>query len=479
MKNTAPMYLAGYWKENGHPLTVTNPYDDSEVGRTFFAQPSDLEAAIVSAQDAAPKLRDIPVYQRVDWLRELADRIAARKDMFIDILARESGKPIADATTEVDRGIFTVRLAAEEASRINGEIIPLDLMPSSKGRTGFIRRFPIGPIAGISPFNFPLNLALHKVAPAMASGNPIVLKPPTATPLTMLMVAHEIDQLDMPKGALSVLPMTRETGDLLVADDRFKLLSFTGSPDVGWKMKARAGKKRVILELGGNAGVVIDDDADVDFAIGRLVPGAFSYAGQTCISVQRVFVHRDRYDEVKTRLVDAAKGLKQGDPMDPETRLGPMIDAKQAARAQEWTQNAADGGANVLTGGKAKGAFFEPTVIENAPTSSLVCSKEAFAPLVTLFPIEHFREGLKQLNNSTYGLQAGVFTNRLENAMTAWETVEVGGVIVNDIPGYRIDHMPYGGVKDSGLGREGIRYSIEDMTEPRLMVLNRLESQRI
>ncbi|HWV24049.1 MAG TPA: aldehyde dehydrogenase family protein [Thermomicrobiales bacterium] len=479
MTKIYPMYLAGYWKENGHKTTITNPYDDSEVGITFMAQPSDLEAALRAAIEVFPKVAKTPTYERAQWLHDLADALTEEQDTVAEILSKEAGKPISDAKTEVARGIFTLVNAAEEAKRIEGEVIPLDLLPSSKGRLGIVRRFPIGPIAGISPFNFPLNLALHKIAPALASGNSIVLKPPTLAPLTMLYFASLIDRVGVPKGTVSILPMTRETGDAMVEDDRFKLLSFTGSPSVGWKMKAKSGRKKVVLELGGNAGVLVDDDADVDFAVSRIRTGAFSYAGQTCISVQRIFVHESRYDEVKTKLVEASRSLKQGDPLDPATELGPMIEKKHAERAQTWVQDAAEAGADILTGGKAHGAFFEPTVIENAPSDSLVCSEEAFAPLVTLFPVKDFAEGIHRLNDSAYGLQAGVFTNNLERAMTAYEEIVAGGVMVNDIPSYRIDHMPYGGVKDSGLGREGLRYSIEDMTELRLMMINRLQSQKI
>lgn len=479
MSHTYPMFLAGYWKENKHTIEITNPYDESVVGTTFMAQPADLEVAIQSALDVFPRLKCTPTYERAQWLHDLADALKEERETMIGILARECGKPVKDAATETDRGIFTLLNAAEEAKRIEGEVIPLDLLPSSKGRMGIVRRFPIGPIAGISPFNFPLNLALHKIAPALASGNPIVLKPPTLAPLTMLFFASLIDRVGVPKGAVSILPMTRETGDAMVADDRFKLLSFTGSPTVGWKMKEKAGKKKVVLELGGNAGVLVDADADIDFAVSRIRTGAYSYAGQTCISVQRIFVHQDRYDEVREKIIAASQTLKQGDPMDPETELGPMIEKKHAERAQSWTNDAVAAGAQVLTGGHSDGAFFEPTVIENAPTDSLVCSSEAFAPLVTLFPVESFADGIHKLNDSEYGLQAGVFTNNLERALVAFEQIEAGGVMVNDIPSYRIDHMPYGGVKDSGLGREGLRYSIEDMTEPRLMMINRLESQKV
>jgi glyceraldehyde-3-phosphate dehydrogenase (NADP+) len=406
-------------------------------------------------------------------LDRLKDMLTERQDEIALLMTKEAGKPLRDSRTEVARGIFTLQVAAEEAKRIGGELIPLDLMPSSKGRFGVTRQVPIGPIAGISPFNYPLNLALHKIAPAIASGNSIVLKPPTHDPLTMLAFAEMIDQAGLPKGAVSIMPMDRETGDRLVTDDRFKLLSFTGSPDVGWAMKNRAGKKKVVLELGGNAGVAVDADANLDLAVQRVRTGAFAYAGQVCISVQRVYVHQDVYDAFCEKLVDAVQTIKTGDPTDPDTELGPMIDDKAARRIDEWVQAAVSEGARVLTGGKANGRFYEPTVIVDATRESFVCSREAFAPIVTVFKVASFSEALDQLNDSVFGLQAGVFTDSLENGLQAFERLDVGGVILNDIPAYRIDHMPYGGVKDSGLSREGLRSAFEDMTETRLLVLNR------
>jgi len=479
MTSEFPMYIDGEFITSDHPHVVTNPFDGSTAGTTWMASADNLECATVAAQVAFRTFGKSPVYDRVDLLRSLAAKLKERRLDIIDIIVREAGKPVGEATTEVDRGVFTIDTAAEEAKRIQGDVIPLDLLPSSKGRFGIVRRFPIGPIAGISPFNFPLNLALHKVAPAIASGNTIVIKPPTLAPLTMLMVAQLADEIGLPKGVLNVLPMDRATGDRLVEDVRFKLLSFTGSPDVGWDMKRRAGVKPVVLELGGNAGVLVDDDADLDFAVSRIRMGAFAYAGQVCISVQRVFIHESVYETVRDRVVEAASTLRMGNPADPATELGPMIDDKAAARTESWIADAVDEGATVLTGGKAQGRFFEPTVIENANPMSFVCSREAFAPLVTLFPVKSFADGIVRLNDSDYGRQAGVFTNRLENALTAYERIEAGGIIVNDVPTYRIDHMPYGGVKSSGLSREGIRYAIEDMTEPRLMVINRLESQKL
>ena len=479
MADVYPIYVGGEWLEKGKHLEVTNPFDDEIVGTTFLADQDTLELAITRAEDAFASFRFSSVYERVQILKDFAAKLREHRQPLIELIAREAGKPVAEAATEVDRGAFTIETAAEEDKRIEGEVIPLDLLPSSKGRYGVVRRFPIGPVAGISPFNYPLNLALHKVAPAIAAGNSIVLKPPSLDPLTMLYVARLAEEAGVPKGLLSVLPMDRTTGDQLVSDPRFKLLSFTGSPDVGWKMKNDAGMKKVVLELGGNAGVLIDDDADLEFAASRIRTGAFSYAGQVCISVQRVFIHESRYEEMKERIVSGAQSLKMGNPLDPSTELGPMIDNKAASRAEEWVRQAVTEGATVLTGGKAAARFFEPTVIEGAHRDSFVCSREAFAPLVTLFPVKDFADGIRQLNDSEYGLQAGIFTNRLEQALAAFDHVEAGGVMINDVPTYRIDHMPYGGIKSSGLSREGVRYTIEDMTEPRLMVLNRLASQKL
>ena len=474
-----PIYVAGEWQTSGDPLEVRSPYSAELIGTTYQASRDQLEQAIVAAEQAFAVTRRMPTYERVTILQKLAAGLKARRDEFAQMIAAEAGKPIRDAEVETDRGVFTLETAAEEAKRLEGEVIPLDLIASSKGRTGIVRRFPVGPIAGISPFNFPLNLALHKIGPALAAGNTIVLKPPSRDPLTMLLFAELLDEAGVPKGAVSIMPMSREVGDVLVEDPRFKVLSFTGSPDVGWQMKQRAGMKKVILELGGNAGVIVDSESDLDFAVSRVRVGAFAYSGQTCISVQRVFVLADVYEEFRDKLVDAVQAIKLGDPLARETDLGPMIDEKAVLRTQAWIDQATAGGARVLTGGTAQGALFAPTIIENADPENYVCAKEAFAPLVTLAPVDSFGEAIRQINDSAYGLQAGVFTNSLEKALAAHENIEVGGVIINDIPSYRIDHMPYGGVKASGLGREGLKYAIEDMTEPRLMVLNRLESQAV
>ncbi len=467
-----PIFLAGRWVESPDVLEVANPANgDEPAGATYTATEAQYEEAVQAAVDAFEVTRHLPAYERGRILRDICAGIKARREELGRIIALEAGKPIRDALVEVDRATLTFRLGAEEAERMTGELIPLDLLPSSKDRVGITRRFPIGPIAAISPFNFPLNLAAHKLAPAIASGNPIVLKPPSKDPLTMLTVAEIIDSVGVPAGMVSILPMTRELGDRMVADERFKLLTFTGSPSVGWRMKERAGKKKVVLELGGNAGVIVDQTADIDHAVKRILVGAFAYAGQVCISVQRMFVHEAIWDEFMAKFVEGVAALKVGDPLDPATDVGPMVDAGQAARTQGWVDEAVALGGRVLAGGRADGTYFGPTVLADVPTTAQVCSNEAFAPIVVAAPFATLDEAIARVNDSMFGLQTGVFTNDLAGAWRAFAELEVGGVIVNDIPTYRIDHMPYGGVKDSGLGREGLRWAIEDMTEIRIMVL--------
>ncbi len=467
-----PIYLAGRWVESPDVLEVSNPADPANpAGATYNATPEQYEEAVDAAVAAFPVTRTLPAYERGRILREISAGIRARREELGRLIALEAGKPIRDALVEVDRATLTFRLGAEEAERMTGELIPLDLMPSSKDRVGITRRFPIGPIAAISPFNFPLNLAAHKLSPAIASGNPIVLKPPSKDPLTMLTVAEIVEAAGVPQGSVSILPMTRELGDRMVADERFKLLTFTGSPSVGWRMKERAGKKKVVLELGGNAGVIVDRSADLDWAIKRTLVGAYAYAGQVCISVQRMFVHEAIWDTFMDRFVEGVRGLKLGEPLDPTTDVGPMVDEHQASRTQAWVDEAIAMGGNVLVGGKAQGNFFPPTVLTDVPVAAQVCSNEAFAPLVVAFPFRDLGDAIERVNDSMFGLQTGVFTNDLAGAWQAFNDLEVGGVIVNDIPTYRIDHMPYGGVKDSGQGREGLRWAIEDMTEVRIMVL--------
>jgi acyl-CoA reductase-like NAD-dependent aldehyde dehydrogenase len=468
-----PIFLAGRWVESPDRLTIANPARPEEpAGATYLATAAQYEEAVAAAVAAFEQTRRLPAYERSAALRKISAGIADQREEIGRLIATESGKPIRDSLTEVDRAVLTFRIGAEEAERIGGEVIPLDLNPASRGRTGITRRFPIGPIAAISPFNFPLNLAAHKLAPAIASGNPIVLKPPSKDPLTMLKVAEIVASAGLPEGAVSVLPMTRELGDRMVSDDRFKLLTFTGSPAVGWEMKARAGRKKVVLELGGNAGVIVDRSADLDWAVRRTILGAFSYAGQVCISVQRLFVHASVWDEFMGRFIEGAGKLRLGDPLDPATDIGPMVDAAAITRTQAWVDEARSTGARILTGGTADGRFFPPTVLVDVPTEARVCREEAFAPIVVAQPFDDFESAVRGVNDSRFGLQAGVFTNDLAHAWSAFEALDVGGVIVNDVPTYRIDHMPYGGSKDSGQGREGVRYAIEDMTELRIMVMS-------
>ena len=470
---TVPIYLAGEFVEAGTPLEVRNPATDELVATTFQAGPAELERAVVAAVEGFAHTRRLASYERRDALAHVAERIAQDADDLAELLTRESGKPIRDARGEVARASLTFRTAAEEALRINGEWMPLDWNAANKGRSGIWRRYPIGPVAGISPFNLPLNLAAHKVAPALAAGCSIVLKPPSKDPLVMLRVAGYLDETDLPKGAVSILPMDRPTGDALVSDDRFKLLSFTGSPSVGWKMKAEAGKKKVVLELGGNAGAIVDETADLDWAVARLVYGSFAYAGQVCISVQRIYVVASIYSEFERRFIEKVRAVKAGDPLDPDTDLGPMVDDKAVARTDEWVREALAGGARALTGGQPDGRFYPPTVLVDVPRDARVCGEEVFAPVVNLFRVPDFAAAIGEINNARFGLQCGLFTNDLERTLLAHDELEVGGVIVNDVPTWRIDPMPYGGVKDSGLGREGLRWSIEDMTEPRLLAFAR------
>jgi glyceraldehyde-3-phosphate dehydrogenase (NADP+) len=466
-----PIFVGGEWAESPDKLVVTRPGLGSEVGTTFLATEVQYETAVERACAVRAALAVVPVYERSRVLTAVADGILRERDDIAATLCAEAGKPIKDARTEVERSALTFRVAAEEAARLNGEFMPLDINPASRGRFGITRRFPAGPVAGISPFNLPLSLAAHKVAPAMAVGAPIVLKVPSAAPLTMLAVARLIEEAGALPGSVSVMPMSRQLGDRMVTDERFKVLSFTGSPAVGWDMKARAGKKKVVLELGGNAGAIVDASADVAWAAQRCAAGAFKYAGQTCISVQRIFVHEQVWGEFTDQFVSRAAALRVGDPADPATDLGPMIDEAAAARIEDWVASAVADGGRILLGGQRDGATYPPTVLVDVPDTARVCRDEAFAPVAVLSAVADFDEAIARVNDSDFGLQAGVFTSDVWNSWRAFERLEVGGVVLNDSPTYRVDHMPYGGVKDSGLGREGIRYAMEDMTELRLFVV--------
>ncbi len=464
--------LDGKWVSEGEPFEVLSPYDHSVVGSSFRATAAHAEAAVVAAQRAFSVTRKLPSYERKRILQEISESIRVHHEEFSRLIALEAGKPIRTARMEVDRAVFTFQVAAEESLRIGGEWLPLDWQPSSAGRAAIVRRFALGPILAITPFNFPLNLVAHKVAPAIAAGCTIVLKPAPKTPLSALLLAEVIEKASWPAGALSVLPLTNPDAERLVTDDRLKLLSFTGSGSVGWALKQKAGKKKVVLELGGNAGVIVHSDADLEQAARRCTQGGFSYAGQSCISVQRIFVQRAVESKFLAALLAEAQKLKTGDPLDESTDVGPMISEEAARRAESWINEAAAGGAQILAGGKRVGPVLEPTVLSHTQPKMKVNCEEVFAPVVVVEPYDDFADAIQRVNDSPYGLQAGVFTRDAKLLFTAYEELEVGGLIAGDIPSWRIDHMPYGGVKDSGMGREGLRYAIEEMTESRILVLN-------
>jgi acyl-CoA reductase-like NAD-dependent aldehyde dehydrogenase len=469
---TRAFLLDGKWMEEGDPLEIRAPYDSRLVGRVFQGKREHVEAAIRAAVKAFGTTRRLPAFERQRVLRRVAENIAQRKEEFAQVLAQEAGKPIKAARSEVDRSIFTFTVGAEESTRISGEYLPLDWQEFTAGRWGIVRRFPLGPIAGITPFNFPLNLVAHKVAPAIASGCTMVLKPAPQTPLTALLMAEAVQQAGWPDGALNVLALSNEDAGLLVTDERLKLISFTGSAAVGWDIKRRAGKKKVTLELGGNAGVIVHSDADLAYAAERCVTGGFAYAGQSCISVQRILVERSVLEKFIDLFVVKVKKLKTGDPLEESTDVGPLIRESDAIRASDWIQEAVRGGARLLCGGRRNGSIVEPTVLTRTRAEMKVNCQEIFAPVVTVEPYDDFAEALRQINSSPYGLQAGIFTRDAKLLFSAYEELEVGALMAGDVPTFRIDHMPYGGVKDSGLGREGLRYAIEEMTEPKLLVMN-------
>ncbi len=470
--STQGFFVDGKWIEEGDPVEVRAPYDGAVIATVFQGRREHAEAAIAAAVKAFGTTRRLPAFERQRVLRRVSENITERKQEFARTMAQEAGKPIKAARTEVERAIFTFNVAAEESTRIYGEYLPLDWQEFTAGRWGIVRRFPLGPIAGITPFNFPLNLVAHKVAPAIAAGCPLVLKPAPQTPLTALLLAEAVQQAGWPDGGLNVLPLSNEDAGLLVTDERIKLISFTGSAAVGWQIKKNCGKKKVVLELGGNAGVIVHSDADLAYAADRCVVGGFSYAGQTCISVQRILVERSAFAKFTDFLLEGVKKLKTGDPLDESSDLGPLIRESDAVRASDWIQEAVRAGARLLCGGQRRGPVLEPTVLTGTRPEMKVNCQEIFAPVVTVEPYDDFNQALKQINNSPYGLQAGLFTRDAKLIFNAYEELEVGGLIAGDVPAFRIDHMPYGGVKDSGLGREGLRYAIEEMTEPKLLVMN-------
>jgi len=471
LKSAYPYYLANEPHQPNTDLAVEDKYTGKVATRVAMADEATIDAAIAASVAAAEPMAAMKSYQRREVLDHCVRRFKERHEELSRALCIEAGKPIKDARGEVTRLIETFRIAAGEAERIYGEVMPLDNAERASGYRGMWQRVPIGPCSFISPFNFPLNLAAHKVAPALAVGCPFVLKPASLTPIGALIIGETLAETDLPKGAFSILPCRRDGARLFTEDDRLKLLSFTGSAEVGWDLKAKAGRKPVVLELGGNAACIVDADADLDDAVERIIFGAFYQSGQSCIGVQRILVHEDVYDAFKAQFISATSRLKAGNPHDEDTFIGPMISEKEAQRLHGWVRDAEAQGATVLTGGQLSGKMLEATVLENVPPLCDVVQEEAFGPVAVLTPFSDFDAALRSVNESRYGLQAGLFTKDLFKAMRAWDILDVGGVVVGDVPSWRVDHMPYGGVKDSGVGREGIRWAIEDMTETRLLVI--------
>jgi acyl-CoA reductase-like NAD-dependent aldehyde dehydrogenase len=474
LPQSMPLYLANRPETSCSEIEVRDKYDGSLLTRVAAADEGLIDRAIGAAVEATAAMRALRPYERQAALQHCVRRFEERAEELAAVLCAEAGKPIRDSRGEVSRLIDTFRIAAEEAVRIYGEVLPLEISPRAAGRRGMWKRVPVGPCSFISPFNFPLNLAAHKVAPAIAAGCPFVLKPASFTPVGALMIGEVLAETDLPAGAFSILPCRREGARLFSEDERLKALSFTGSPEVGWELKRRAGQKRVVLELGGNAACVVDEDTrgdDLVDAVERMIVGAFYQSGQSCIAVQRILVHEAIYEEFRERLVTATRALAAGDPRREETFIGPLIAEQEAVRLQGWIEEAVAHGATLLCGGGRRGAVLEATLLEGVDPSLPLSSREAFGPVAILEPFSDFDAALERVNDSLYGLQAGIFTRDLHKANRAWDRLEVGGVVIGDIPNWRVDHMPYGGVKRSGLGREGVRWAIEDMTEIRLLVI--------
>ncbi len=467
-----PMLINGEFVKTEDILEIHSSFDGHLVGHTYRASPLEIEQTIVAAEKAFKITRQMPVYERAEKLAMIANDIRDNKEEYAQLICEEAAKPIKTARAEVERGIFTFLDAAEECKRIRGEYMPLDLEPNSKGRWALNRRFPIGPILGISPFNFPLNLVAHKVAPALASGNPLILKPASPTPLTSLRLAQAVTRAGWPAGGLNVIPMDSKNAHLLVNDERLKMMTFTGSPVVGWELKNRSGRKRVTLELGGNAAVIIHKDADIDYALTRCVSGSFGYAGQSCVSVQRIYIHADIYALFLESFLSKISELVVGNPADEKTDVGPMIHTSEVKRVKQWLDTAISAGAKVEIGGNYENNIFEPTVVSKVDPQLEINSQEVFAPLVVVHSYTDINDAFRQVNDSDYGLQAGIFTKDAKIIFDAYEALDVGAVTVGEVPTYRIDHMPYGGTKQSGMGREGVRFAIEAMTETKLLVMN-------
>lgn len=465
-----PIYLAGEFYQSNAVIEIRNSFTNEIFAKTFLANKEELEKVIMKALEAKELMKLMPSFKRYEILMQIAEGMKEEKEHMAEVLAMEACKPIKFAKGEIDRAIQTFIVAAEEAKRLPSEYLSIDWTPSGIGKEGIVRYFPVGLIAGIVPFNFPLNLAAHKIAPAIASGNCIIIKPARSTPLSTLELAKIIDKTDLPKGAFSVLPMDRKAGQQLVTDPRINMLTFTGSPEVGWKMKSEAGKKKVTLELGGNAGVIVCPSANLEIALQKCLVGAFSYSGQICIHTQRIYVHDSIFGEFIKRFCALANELKIGDVLSDTTDISAMIDEENALRVEAWIMEAEKQGAKIVCGGKRHGNVIEPTVLTNTNENMKVCGLEVFGPVVAIEPYKDFTQAVQFINSGDYGLQAGVFTDSIVEMNVAFENIEVGGVIINDVPTFRVDHMPYGGVKNSGFGREGVKYAIFEMMEPKILV---------
>ncbi len=466
------LLIGGRWKESPQVRDIRSPFDQGPAGKVHWAEEKHVEEALSAAETAFGETRKLSSGERSRALEKISQTIQSRREELARSIALQAGKPIKDARVEVDRGSSTFDIASEEAKRIGGELLPLDLSVQTKQRWGLVRRFPIGIISAITPFNFPLNLVAHKVAPALASGNTVVLRPSSQVPITSMILGEIVTDSGYPAGGLNIVPSGYQAAEMLLTDDRVRMVSFTGSPAIGWELKKKAYRKKVTLELGGNAAVIIEPDADFDYALTRTVVGSFSYAGQICISIQRIFLHEKIYDRFLAAFETKTKNLKLGDPLAEDTDVGPMIDEEAAQKTEEWVDEARQQGARIVCGGKRRDSFYEPTILENVKPELRISWLEAFAPIVVFYKYRDFAEALESVNYSIYGLQAGLFTNDMKKVFLAYEVLDVGGIIVNDIPTFRIDHMPYGGVKQSGFGREGVRYAIEEMTELKLLALN-------
>ncbi len=469
---TTPLWLANHPAHTATTRALRDVWTGDVIAEVAQAAPDDIERAIAAAHAARPAMAALPGWRRREVLEHLMRRVGEHAESLAETLVSEGGKPITAARTEVARGQATLRESAAETARLDGAMLDLDRDAGTRGWRGLTRRVPAGVASLITPFNFPLNLVLHKVAPALAAGCPILLKPAATTPLSALALGEWLAECDLPEGAFSILPCANEHASALVEDERIAVLSFTGGL-IGWDLKARAGKKRVVLELGGNAACIIDADPGhpLDHVVSRVVAGAFGQAGQSCISVQRLIVHRDRLDAVRSAIVAAVKALPHGDPRDEATVVGPMISTAAATRLQSQIDEAVAAGATQHVGGARDGALLQATVLENVPTGQPIYREEAFGPVLLLECADDFDDALRRANDSHFGLQCGVFTARMDHAMRAWDILDVGGVVIGDVPTVRVDRMPYGGVKDSGIGREGPHWAMDDFSETRLLVL--------